>query len=248
MAQPNVAREPSMEEILASIRRIIEDNDVDGSDKSATPVAEEDELQEPVELTIDKELESMDGASYAEEAVAQKAPTEASAPSDKPTTLADIAARVHGNTQQIQREAAPAAPQASSPLMTEKMAGVRSGQVVIPSATIKQADAQNSAAPTAQKVQVEPAKGLSISVQPKEQAREVASVAKPLVSSETGARVAKSFDELSSALNSSKRSLDEIAEEMLRPMLQEWLDDNLPTMVERLVREEIERVARGPEA
>ncbi len=43
-----------------------------------------------------------------------------------------------------------------------------------------------------------------------------------------------------------RRSLDEIAEDMLRPMLREWLDDNLPTLVERLVREEIERVARGP--
>ena len=38
-----------------------------------------------------------------------------------------------------------------------------------------------------------------------------------------------------------------MAEEMLRPMLQDWLDNNLPTLVERLVREEIERVARrGP--
>jgi len=36
-----------------------------------------------------------------------------------------------------------------------------------------------------------------------------------------------------------------MAAEMLRPMLQEWLEDNLPTLVERLVREEIERVARG---
>jgi cell pole-organizing protein PopZ len=33
---------------------------------------------------------------------------------------------------------------------------------------------------------------------------------------------------------------------MLRPMLSDWLDDNLPKLVERLVREEIERVARGP--
>jgi hypothetical protein len=33
--------------------------------------------------------------------------------------------------------------------------------------------------------------------------------------------------------------------EMLRPMVKEWLDDNLPTMVERLVRDEIQRVARG---
>ncbi|MEM9105462.1 MAG: DUF2497 domain-containing protein, partial [Pseudomonadota bacterium] len=41
------------------------------------------------------------------------------------------------------------------------------------------------------------------------------------------------------------RSFEQMAEDMLRPMLQQWLDDNLPTLVERLVREEIERVARG---
>jgi cell pole-organizing protein PopZ len=33
--------------------------------------------------------------------------------------------------------------------------------------------------------------------------------------------------------------------EMLRPMLKNWLDDNLPNLVERLVRGEIQRVARG---
>jgi cell pole-organizing protein PopZ len=33
--------------------------------------------------------------------------------------------------------------------------------------------------------------------------------------------------------------------DMLRPMVKTWLDDNLPAMVERLVREEIQRVARG---
>jgi hypothetical protein len=32
--------------------------------------------------------------------------------------------------------------------------------------------------------------------------------------------------------------------EMLRPMLKAWLDDNLPSLVERLVRAEIERVTR----
>ena len=32
---------------------------------------------------------------------------------------------------------------------------------------------------------------------------------------------------------------------MLRPMLKAWLDDNLPGMVERIVRSEIERVSRG---
>jgi Protein of unknown function (DUF2497) len=32
--------------------------------------------------------------------------------------------------------------------------------------------------------------------------------------------------------------------EMLRPMLRAWLDDNLPAMVERLVRDEIKRLKR----
>jgi cell pole-organizing protein PopZ len=41
------------------------------------------------------------------------------------------------------------------------------------------------------------------------------------------------------------QTLDDLVREMLRPMLKSWLDDNLPTVVERLVRAEIERVSRG---
>ncbi|RYE53999.1 MAG: DUF2497 domain-containing protein, partial [Rhizobiaceae bacterium] len=33
--------------------------------------------------------------------------------------------------------------------------------------------------------------------------------------------------------------------DMLRPMLKEWLDENLPSVVERMVEKEIARVARG---
>ena len=67
-----------------------------------------------------------------------------------------------------------------------------------------------------------------------------------LISASAGAKVAAAFGDLSEAFSAGpRRSFDEMAEEMLRPMLQQWLDDNLPTLVERLVREEIERVARG---
>ena len=38
------------------------------------------------------------------------------------------------------------------------------------------------------------------------------------------------------------RTLEEIVRETLRPLLQAWLDEHLPTIVERLVREEIARV------
>jgi uncharacterized protein len=39
-----------------------------------------------------------------------------------------------------------------------------------------------------------------------------------------------------------ERTLEEIVRDMLRPMLQSWLDEHLPSIVERLVREEIARV------
>jgi cell pole-organizing protein PopZ len=39
------------------------------------------------------------------------------------------------------------------------------------------------------------------------------------------------------------RTLEGLVREMLRPMLRSWLDDNLPSLVERLVHVEIERIA-----
>jgi len=41
------------------------------------------------------------------------------------------------------------------------------------------------------------------------------------------------------------RTLEDLVSEMLQPMLKGWLDDNLPSLVERLVKEEIDRVSRG---
>ena len=48
---------------------------------------------------------------------------------------------------------------------------------------------------------------------------------------------------LSRATN--ERSVEEVTRELLRVMLKQWLDENLPAMVEKMVREEIERVARS---
>ena len=68
----------------------------------------------------------------------------------------------------------------------------------------------------------------------------------PLLSAETNQAVVTSFDALSATM--ALRSV-EIAEgmvrDLLRPMLKTWLDENLPSLVERLVRAEIQRVARG---
>ncbi|CAO4185174.1 DUF2497 domain-containing protein [Methylorubrum aminovorans] len=67
-----------------------------------------------------------------------------------------------------------------------------------------------------------------------------------LVSSRTVESVGQNFQLLAqTVLSQNARTLEDLVQEMLRPMLKSWLDDNLPLMVERLVRVEIERVARG---
>jgi uncharacterized protein len=68
----------------------------------------------------------------------------------------------------------------------------------------------------------------------------------PLLSPEAGEAAALSFGALTAGLDVRSAELaDSMVREMLRPMLKHWLDENLPAIVERLVRAEIERVARG---
>jgi len=45
-------------------------------------------------------------------------------------------------------------------------------------------------------------------------------------------------------LGTSSHTLAEIVTELLRPMMREWLDQNLPGLIERLVRKEIEKLVR----
>jgi uncharacterized protein len=67
-----------------------------------------------------------------------------------------------------------------------------------------------------------------------------------LISQQTDASVSHAFTLLANTvLSNNARTLEDLVQDMLRPMLKAWLDDNLPGMVERLVRAEIERVARG---
>ena len=67
-----------------------------------------------------------------------------------------------------------------------------------------------------------------------------------LLSAATTAAVDAAFDTLArTAQARGGRTLEEVVSELLRPMLKSWLDENLPEMVERLVRAEIERVSRG---
>jgi uncharacterized protein len=66
-----------------------------------------------------------------------------------------------------------------------------------------------------------------------------------LLSPRATAAVDTAFHSLShTVLSQNPRTLEDLVRDMLKPMLKEWLDANLPDMVERLVRAEIERVSR----
>jgi cell pole-organizing protein PopZ len=67
-----------------------------------------------------------------------------------------------------------------------------------------------------------------------------------LISAVTTAAVKSNFNTLAQAVHAPDgRTVEELVSDLLRPMLKAWLDENLPSMVEDLVRAEIERVSRG---
>lgn len=286
MAQPGVAREPSMEEILASIRRIIESNEpgvVSGAPQSLPPVYDEEEIEESFDVAATPVAAAVGAYSQQgrfERAVEQVSPPARVPPpanqsfeggADRPLSLADVAARVRAASVRAgtgYEDAAPAhaepAP-AAIPAVPSVRAEIRPVAAIAPELTGVELRGTHALAPP--ELPVEPAHGNAVTdsraaaslesliggeaIKPAEQRESVASsvpaTISNLLSSEAGQQVARSFSELAAVFDGvERRSMEDMAAEMLQPMLKEWLDDNLPTLVERLVREEIERVARSP--
>jgi cell pole-organizing protein PopZ len=76
-----------------------------------------------------------------------------------------------------------------------------------------------------------------------------APAAPSLLSNDAATAASAAFGALASSMLTSaggSKTLEDLVADMLKPMLKQWLDQNLPGLVEQLVREEIERVARRP--
>lgn len=77
----------------------------------------------------------------------------------------------------------------------------------------------------------------------------VATLEERIISDNTSSLVGQAFAQLSLARTTPMpavgRSLEDVVVELLRPMLRDWVDEHLPSVVEKLVKAEIERVARG---
>ena len=73
---------------------------------------------------------------------------------------------------------------------------------------------------------------------------EIAEQPEQLISREVNNAVHAAFNALAqTVLVNNSRTLEDLVREMLQPILKVWLNDNLPDLVERLVRVEIERIS-----
>src|SRR5579864_4095575 len=204
MTQPARAQEPSMEEILASIRRIIADDDATKSPPAAV------EAEKPAPL-----------------AAKPVAPPPRMAP---PPRAAEPEANAAGLGETGPEPESAIDEQAADILeLTESMA------------------APPPAAPAPQFRTIDGASDVSFDDDAERPAPPPpAAPQSQLISHSTRAAVDSAFNSLAqTVLVQNARTLEDLVREMLRPMLKSWLDENLPGVVERLVRAEIERVSRG---
>jgi len=218
MSQPAKAQEPSMEEILASIRRIIAD---DETAKPDSPPATAAPPPRPAALPPRNPIPSSPSAA---------APRPVAPPPPSPVMdQHDIDAMLAGHDTP---------PQADDVLdLTEQMAEpaqdeVPSFQTIDGQSDVIFADPQPEPPP--------PPPRQTYAPPPPPPAAE------HLISASTSAAVDSAFNTLAqTVLVQNARTLEDLVREMLRPLLKSWLDDNLPGMVERIVKAEIERVSRG---
>ncbi|MGB3659697.1 MAG: DUF2497 domain-containing protein [Pseudolabrys sp.] len=216
MTQAAKAQEPSMEEILSSIRRIIADDDASKPAKTTETAAPP--KQQPAVTA----------------APSRPAPPAAPKPAAPVPATANSQDEIDAMLAEL--DGTPAAEKPSTPDvldLTEAMA-----------APAMPAPPPPSPKPAPGFRTIDGASDVVFSTRPDPQPHP--QLDRALISNETIAAVDSAFNTLAhTIIGQNARTLEDLVKEMLRPMLKSWLDDNLPSMVERIVRAEIERVSRG---
>jgi cell pole-organizing protein PopZ len=218
MSQSAKAQEPSMEEILASIRRIIADDDT--AKPAAKPVA----------------------AAPRPAAMPPRAPVPPSPPPRSPAAPSNLDQNdVDAMMASLDSQPGGAAQDKDDILeLTEQM----SAPAEIEPPSFQTIDGQSDVIFTDPPPQPEPPPRAA--EEPRRPAPQPSLLERNIMSAGTAAAVDSAFNTLAqTVLVQNARTLEDLVREMLRPLLKSWLDDNLPGMVERIVKAEIERVSRG---
>jgi len=199
MSDSKPQAEPSMEEILASIRRIISE---DGKAADGAPAAATRETPPPREA----EPEPEDDVLELTEALPDDEPP---APEPEPPPPPRV-------------EAPPPPPEPEPPAVEEI-------EIVDTPEAPAVADIEPPPAP----VLATDRGGLVSDAASGASAASLASLASRMAQMHAGF-----------PLGQGNRTIEDLVKEVMRPMIKEWLDAHLPAMVERLVRREIDRIAR----
>jgi cell pole-organizing protein PopZ len=219
MTQTAKVQEPSMEEILASIRRIIADDDASKATAKPPPAP----------------------------AAAQPPPTPLPPPPPEPAAnnQDDIDAML------AKLEVRDPEPPASDVFdLTEAIAAPPPQPESNLAATFRTIDASSDVVFTERPLEPPPEPAMRMVQEhrppPPAMPQPAPEIDRPLISSATVAAVDSAFNTLAhTVIGQNARTLEDLVKEMLRPLLKSWLDDNLPGVVDRIVRAEIERVSRG---
>ena len=241
MTQPAKVQEPSMEEILASIRRIIADDEAKpgAPEAAASPVPAKPEkpaaaapAPPPAKPAVMKDIPPS-AIPAAKAAAAKAAPPPAPAPAVS-NSQDDIDAMLAGLDEATsEAEIRPQQPDGEVFELTDDMAVPDA-----PQPPFQKIDPEDDLEFT------EFAAARPAPAQPPP--FESAAPTPQILSHSTVSAVESAFNSLAhTVLSNNARTLEDLVKEMLRPMLKSWLDDNLPGLVERIVKAEIERVSRG---
>src|ERR1700722_4106025 len=258
MTQPAKVQEPSMEEILASIRRIIADDEAKPPAAEKPPAADKPAAAAPVKPEkpagaapatkppVMSDLPRARRARYPAPRPACPAPPPArrAPPPAVSNSQDDIDALLNGlDEATTPEEIRPPLPDGEVFELTDEMA-----VEMAPPAPEPPQPAFHKIEPDDDLEFAESAAARALHRQPAFEPPPLQSSAPPqqILSRSTVSAVESAFNTLAhTVLSNNARTLEDLVKEMLRPMLKSWLDDNLPGLVERIVKAEIERVSRG---
>jgi cell pole-organizing protein PopZ len=259
MTQPAKVQEPSMEEILASIRRIIADDEAKppAAEKPASPAAAPAKPEKPTAAAPAAKARVMNDIPPSAIPAAQAAakvtpPVKPAPPPVAPPSAAPAPAPVVSNSQDdidallSGLDEATSAAEIRPPLLDGEVFDLTDEMALPdpPQASFHKIEPEDdlefAETAAASAVRRQPA------FEPPPFESPAASPQQQILSRSTVSAVESAFNSLANTvLSNNARTLEDLVKEMLRPMLKSWLDDNLPGLVERIVKAEIERVSRG---
>jgi cell pole-organizing protein PopZ len=243
MTQPAKVQEPSMEEILASIRRIIADDEAkpagDKTPAAAAPAAKP-AMKDIPPSAIPASQVTAKPAPPARPAAPSPPPPAAATPNNQDDIDAMLASLDEATPESDIR---PTQPDGEVFDLTDEMALPEPEPPPPPPApsAFQKVDPQDDLEFSEAVARTRPPRPMF-----EPPPLETSAPAPPILSRTTVNAVESAFNTLANTvLSNNARTLEDLVKEMLRPMLKSWLDDNLPGLVERIVKAEIERVSRG---